>query len=456
MEIEINPETYNDLLPKLYNTTKRIVINYGGAGSGKSVSTVQCFILFGLTRSTKLMCVRKVGSSLTDSLIAEFRVQLDNWGVDYKILGFGSACRIKLKLTGTVILFKGLDNVEKLKSISGIEKILVEEATGDKFGRGEVTEDDFNQLNTRIRGKNLIHPQLFLCLNPTSVDSWIYKRFFATSIMQPLIDTFHTTYLDNRFLDENYASVLQNYANTDYNHYQVYCLGNWGSVRSGNEMYRGFTHANISSTIKYNPELPLHITFDENVNPYLSCVISQVDDKNVNIIDEITIPNLNLQQVCKEVTNRYPTHDKGMYIYGDATSQKKNTTLGKNENFFTLAANNLSRYHPQLRLSSSNPSVVVRTDWINSIFGGNTSINLLISTKCNALIQDYERVQTDSDGTKHKQVIRKDGISYEQFGHTSDAVEYLMCKCFHNEYEAYIRNGKQKVYRVGSSNQYGY
>ena len=45
---------------------------------------------------------------------------------------------------GSSLIFKGLDDKEKIKSISGIDDIIIEEAT-------ELTLDDFTQLNLRLR-----------------------------------------------------------------------------------------------------------------------------------------------------------------------------------------------------------------------------------------------------------------------------------------------------------------
>lgn len=47
---------------------------------------------------------------------------------------------------GSIFLYAGLDDVEKLKSIAGITDIIIEEAT-------EITAEDYNQLDLRLRAK---------------------------------------------------------------------------------------------------------------------------------------------------------------------------------------------------------------------------------------------------------------------------------------------------------------
>ena len=38
----------------------------------------------------------------------------------------------------------------------------------------------------------------------------------------------HSTYKDNKFLDDDYKELLESYKDTDPYYYDVYCLGNWG------------------------------------------------------------------------------------------------------------------------------------------------------------------------------------------------------------------------------------
>ena len=64
-----------------------------------------------------------------------------------------------------------MDKPEKIKSISGIDDIVIEEAT-------ELTREDFAQLNLRLRSRKP-NPQIHLMFNPVSKDNWVYKYFFA-------------------------------------------------------------------------------------------------------------------------------------------------------------------------------------------------------------------------------------------------------------------------------------
>jgi phage terminase large subunit len=121
-----------------------------------------------------------------------------------------------------------LDNIEKVKSItfpSGVlTDIILEEAS-------EMTQNDFDQLNVRLRGMAKVPFQITMVFNPISDQHWIKKEFFDLCSYQKKyeVEILKTTYLDNRWIDNDYKNVLESYKDIDYEFYKIYCLGEWGS-----------------------------------------------------------------------------------------------------------------------------------------------------------------------------------------------------------------------------------
>ena len=118
-------------------------------------------------------------------------------------------------------MFSGLDDVEKLKSIEGVTSIWAEEAT-------ELSQEDFEQLDLRLRGNTGALKQVILTFNPISDQHWIKKVFFDDPIEG--VFTLHTTYLDNAFIDDEYKMVMENKRKTNLRYYNIYALGNWGTA----------------------------------------------------------------------------------------------------------------------------------------------------------------------------------------------------------------------------------
>lgn len=223
MQVTIPRGAFNPLFrPYLTDNTHRYLILYGGAGSGKSVFAVQRFLYRLLTLPLcNILVVRAVAATNRDSTYALFRQVISKWGLSELFSCKDSDLRISCA-NGNSVIFKGLDDTEKLKSITfpkgELTDIWIEEAS-------EILEEDFNQLDVRLRGKGA-HKQMVLTFNPVSVLHWLKLRFFDRQDPRALV--LKSTYKDNQFLDEDYKRTLEGYKDTDPYYYSVYCLGEWG------------------------------------------------------------------------------------------------------------------------------------------------------------------------------------------------------------------------------------
>lgn len=223
MNVQISKKVMNQsFLPVLTDQEHRYIVLYGGAGSGKSVFAVQRFIYRLLSLPLcNVLVVRAVAATNRDSTFALFRQVISKWGLE----GLFNCKESDMRITcanGNSVIFKGLDDTEKLKSITfqkgELTDVWIEEAS-------EVLEEDFNQLDVRLRGKGT-HKQIVLTFNPVSVLHWLKLRFFDKE--DPRAVTMKSTYKDNNFLDDDYKATLEGYKDTDPYYYAVYCLGEWG------------------------------------------------------------------------------------------------------------------------------------------------------------------------------------------------------------------------------------
>ena len=214
VDIEIN-KAY---LPYLFSYKNRIEVYYGGAGSGKSIFVAQKIVLKALKGKRKILVVRKVARTQKESCFAVICKILES----IKLLNICKINKTTLDITlpnGSIILFKGMDDSEKIKSIADITDIWCEEAT-------ELTLDDFSQLNLRLRALNP-NLQIFLSFNPVSKANWCYKYFFERETKAFVL---HTTYKDNNFLPKDYRKEIEDYKNTNPAYYKIYCLGEFATL----------------------------------------------------------------------------------------------------------------------------------------------------------------------------------------------------------------------------------
>ncbi len=220
----------NPVFAPVHTAKERYVVMKGSAGSGKSTDTAQGYILRLMNdKGRNLLALRKSEITNRDSTYAELISAINRMGLqNYWMAGISP-----LKLTcinGNQILFRGTNDEkqrEKLKSITfengNLTDVWIEEAT-------EFSQDDFEIIDDRLRG--ILPPGLFyqikLTFNPVSEQHWIKKHFF--DFQDKNVFTHHSTYKDNRFIDEAYYERMERRRQVDPDGYRVYGLGEWGEV----------------------------------------------------------------------------------------------------------------------------------------------------------------------------------------------------------------------------------
>ena len=221
MPKKLNPAIFNTWVYKhIDDYSHRIEVYVGGAGSGKSYGATQKVLLKALKYKRTVLVIRKIQRTIKHSIWALMLTHLRN-------SGYYEQCRInrsdfEIELpNGSIFIFKGLDDEEKIKSIDGITDIVVEEAT-------ELTEDEFTQLNLRLRAL-VDFPQIYLMFNPVSKKNWVYNYFFVGEI--PLnIKIIKTTYKDNKFLSADYVAELERLQYRNPAYYRIYTLGEFATL----------------------------------------------------------------------------------------------------------------------------------------------------------------------------------------------------------------------------------
>ena len=248
IHLRINRMLFNDVYyPWLDNYRHRYEVYYGGAGSGKSVFIAQKLLVKAINRKRKVLVIRKYGTTIRDSVFQLVIDTLKKWEI-YEY------CKINLSTftitlpNESVFLFKGLDDSEKIKSITDITDIWCEEAT-------ELSLDEFTQLDLRLRA--LVEDlQIYCSFNPVSKANWVYKKWFAPEAVYDKQQTFilHTTYKDNRFLPLAYVSALEDKINTNPTYYKIYVLGEFGTFEGlvfTNWRTETFDHMELAQSLEH-------------------------------------------------------------------------------------------------------------------------------------------------------------------------------------------------------------
>ena len=153
-------------------------LSIGSYGSGKSHAIAQKIILKLFEEKRKACVIRDVYDTHKEStfdllkqvlddagLLAEEGVRKHKTKVCWKVspLGFSFP-------NGSRIIFKGMDDTEKIKSMNGVSIVWIEECS-------EITEAGFLELLGRIRTPGLSMHFILSC-NPVGKFNWVYQHFF--------------------------------------------------------------------------------------------------------------------------------------------------------------------------------------------------------------------------------------------------------------------------------------
>lgn len=221
----------------------RYQIYFGGAGSGKSVFLATRCVLDTL-RGRNTLVIRQVARTLKGSCWNEVAKAISRLGLSHLFHIQKTENTITARNNGAQILFAGLDDVEKIKSLTpargALTDIWMEEAT-------ECAWRDFKQLDKRLRGASRHVKRFTLSFNPVYKSHWIYREFFSiwredrNFSESTRVSILKTTYKDNRFLTPDDRAALEN--EKDPYFYQVYTLGNWGAA--GDVIFSNWRMENI-------------------------------------------------------------------------------------------------------------------------------------------------------------------------------------------------------------------
>ena len=303
-------------------------------------------------------------------------------------------------------------------------------------------------------------PQILMTINPTNTwakeliyDKWMTGELPDKWLYIPALIT------DNPFIPDSFKESLQELKRIKPVNYQRYVEGDWEvqDVIEG-AFWKSFSYELHVKDLKIDLNLPLHISFDENVKPYPALSIWQINGKDARQLHEICLrhPENKLIKVAKEFVRWARSRDWNnlVYIYGDATSQKEDAKLQAGYNYFTMLKNEIEpHFHCQIRKPSKNPPVALRADFINSVYENNyDEISIKINETCNESIKDYTTVQEAADGT----MIKKKTNGVELLGHFSDCKAYFLLEVFKDSFRKYQRGTSVLDYTLAPVRQKTY
>jgi len=320
MQIKFSKK-YQPLFKLLENNNYKevdIVILTGGRSSAKSFG-VACLSLIGLvSKGWNILYTRFTNVSITDSIKPEVDEKIELLNYQNTVVSTNT----HIECGNNRIAFKGIktgssQQTANLKSLSGFNIFVVDEAE-------ELPDyDTFEKVFLSIRSKEKRNLTILL-LNPTSIQHWIYRKFFeeknveaGSNCIKDNIMYIHTSYLDvpKEYLAENIVNYYQMLKETDEKKYTEIVLGGWTEAVEG----RIFTHFKQNTFRDFiNLNLPEFYGIDWGKNHGFGIIHCKYDQyTNTLYCHELNSKSENqlLQELTPEQRSALSKENGGIIVY---------------------------------------------------------------------------------------------------------------------------------------------
>lgn len=391
MEMYIN-KVYMDY--RIDETPRQIF--FGGSSSGKSVFLAQRAILDVLTKKRNYLIVRNVAKTIRQSTFNELCKIINDMDIN-RYFTINKTDMVITAKSGYQILSCGLDDAQKLKSITPAKGVLtdiwIEEAT-------EIDYNSYKELTKRLRGDSDFkgNKRITLSFNPILKSSWIYSEFFKnwddtkTEYHDDNVLILKTIYKDNKFLTADDIAALEN--ETDPYYYNVYTLGNWGTL--GAVIFKNWHVEDCTEIREIADNYKNGLDFGFASDP-AALVRTHYDKmrKRIYILDEIYQCGLTNDLLAVEIQKIIGYE----YIVCDSAEPKSNQEL-KNHGISTLSA------------KKGKDSVLFGIQWLQQQ-------EIIIDISCQNTKNEFSQYQWKQDGQGN--VIP---IPVDKNNHIIDALRY--------------------------------
>ena len=285
----------------------------GGYGSSKSYHVATKLLLKLASEKRLALVVREVYDTIRDSCFSLFEEVALRIGI-YDHLKFKTSPMQVIFPNGSKIIFKGLDNPQKLKSINGVSIVWLEECSECKY-------EAYKELLGRLRHMQMSN-HIICSTNPVGTDNWTYSHFFKNEENNKIVlddeilylnrivktnNTYyhHSTCEDNAFLPQSYIDELNQMREYDFDLYRVARLGHYGA--NGEKVlpqFKVLEHDKVMDFANKCPSRYIKTGMDFGfVTSYNAVIQMAIDDKNKDlyIFNEYYSKGKTDDEIAKEI-----------------------------------------------------------------------------------------------------------------------------------------------------------
>jgi hypothetical protein len=211
--------------------------------------------------------------------------------------------------------------------------------------------------------------------------------------------------------------------------------------KTGGEYYPSFDRRVHVAKVPRISTLPDHLGLDFNLVPYMTLLNTQFLETDtefqIRVCQQFCLkpPKNSTEAVCEAYLEANRGLIRDVFYYGDAMGTRGVEGFGDDFTRFNPLREKLWQYISDSsdRTTRANVGVLKRRNLMSRILEGKVHmggklVRLLIDDSCEELIRDLQYLKEGTNG-KLKEIVtdKATGRKYEKLGHTSDALEYVIC-----------------------------
>lgn len=201
--------------------------------------------------------------------------------------------------------------------------------------------------------------------------------------------------------------------------------------------YYQWSPADHLTRLTYNPNKPLVLCFDFNVDPGIAAIVQEQTlpgetHPRTCVIGEVHIPrNSNTPAVCRRLAQDWGHHQGDVYLYGDPSGGARHTSQTAGTDWDLIREVLAPVFRDRLRFRVPKKAPYVR-DRINAVNSRLKSTDGTVRFACDPVkapnvVRDFEGVTLLQGGSGE---IDKKGCEAQGLTHLSDAIGYYISEQF--------------------------
>jgi hypothetical protein len=423
---------------------KQFILFGGAIRGGKTYWLLLTFIsLCSKFPKSRWVIIRANMPTLERTTLVTFNSIL-NEGLSQYISTWDKKTQTVTFTNGSEILFMG-ENYETDKDLDRFKGLEINGGGIDEIN--ECQEQTLYKLLERSGSWNnsVGRPPIVVLATCNPANNWVKEEIYDKWMKKKLPETWAyipSKITDNPHIPADYLKSLQ--ANMPEYEYLRFVEGDW-EVNEKPEnpffiAYDGRTHESMD--ISFNPNIPLLISLDFNLQPFAGIVAQKWSDNmgdHFHIIDEFNVVDGSIPKMIDVIRDRYEPYLPMCLITGDAMGKRGDLSQRDNANYYEQLARGLNLRTNQIRVQP-NPKHENSRAQCNYILRNHPDFKVN-PKKCPNTARDFKQVSCDAAGN----IIKRNRNIITQLSDHCDAVRYGFNTFLGDWYLTHLKKSKYKT-----------